>query len=93
MADLNSKDYDREQWFQTLAEHHRESDKKWTTTLLFSVFLGFLGVDRFYLGYATLGFIKLFTFGGCGLLWVFDIILLLIGKMKDAYGGILKRAW
>lgn len=31
------------------------SGKDWRTALLLSIFLGWLGIDRFYLGYIALG--------------------------------------
>lgn len=43
-----------------------------TTILLVSIFLGTLGIDRFMLGEAGMGILKLFTFGCCGILTVFD---------------------
>ena len=48
---------------------------------LLSQFLGFLGLDRFYMGYTKKGFIKLFTLGGLGLWWLADQILLLSNNL------------
>jgi len=46
-----------------------------TTIMLFSIFIGELGVDRFMLGDIGLGVIKLLTFGGCLIWWIIDIFL------------------
>lgn len=65
--------------------------KSWLVTLLLSIFLGSLGVDRFYLGYTTLGIVKLITCGGAGVWSIIDIILIAMGKMTDAQGNELER--
>jgi len=65
--------------------------KDWLTTLLLSIFLGQLGVDRFYLGYIGLGVLKLLTGGGCGIWWLVDVILIATDGLKDAKGRALRR--
>ena len=57
-----------------------------TTALLLSIFLGELGVDRFYLGYVGLGILKLLTGGGFGVWWLIDIILIATGSLKTEDG-------
>lgn len=66
------------------------SDKEFTTTLVLSILLGTLGVDRFYLGYTGLGVVKLLTFGGCGIWSIIDIILIATKKLPDAQGRPLR---
>ena len=50
------------------------SHKSWMVALLLSVFLGFLAVDRFYMGRIGLGILKLLF--GFGIWWIIDIILI-----------------
>ena len=53
-----------------------------TTILLVSIFLGYLGIDRFMLGDTGLGVLKLLTGGLCGILWIVDLFLIQ-GKTRD----------
>lgn len=48
----------------------------WLLALLISIFFGTLGVDRFIMGQVGLGILKLITFGGFGVWWLVDIILI-----------------
>ena len=67
------------------------SDKDWLTTVLLSFIVGWLGIDRFYLGYTGLGILKLITFGGLGIWYVIDLILIVTNQMSDAQGLPLRR--
>ncbi|TPR53858.1 TM2 domain-containing protein [Metamycoplasma neophronis] len=67
-----------------------KSEKNWLVTLLLSIFLGELGIDRFYAGRIGLGLLKLFTLGGFGIWWLIDLILVAIGAMKDSNGKYIK---
>lgn len=41
---------------------------------LLSLFTGFLGLDQFYLGFYLRGTLKLFTLGGCGFWYMYDVV-------------------
>lgn len=45
-----------------------------STVQIISIFVGSLGVDRFYLGDVKSGILKYFTFGGFGIWWIMDIL-------------------
>lgn len=63
--------------------------KSQTTAYFLSLFLGFLGVDRFYMENWFRGLMKLLTLGGFGTAWVYDVVLIGSG---DVYAGEYRLA-
>ncbi|KAG9509686.1 TM2 domain-containing protein, partial [Fragariocoptes setiger] len=57
------------------------------TTLLYSIFLGFAGIDRFCLGHIGTAVAKLITLGGFGVWWIVDIISLITGGLMPEDGS------
>ena len=48
----------------------------WILALIMSIVFGTLGVDRFIMGHIGLGILKLITWGGFGVWWLVDVILI-----------------
>lgn len=66
-----------------------KSEKNWLTTLLLSIFLGSLGVHRFYAGKIGTGILMLLTLGGCGIWYWIDLIMIIMEKFTDKDGNMI----
>lgn len=80
-----------EEWLGHLQQRCQESDRSRTVALLLSISLGWLGMDRFYLGYAWVGIFKFFTFGGGGIILIWDVVMLILNRLRDADGNVLRQ--
>ncbi|GMS90453.1 hypothetical protein PENTCL1PPCAC_12628, partial [Pristionchus entomophagus] len=65
-----------------------------SSAMLLSLFFGLLGLDRFYLGYYTIGLIKLCSMGGLFILYFIDIVLIALQILEPADGsGYIMQLW
>lgn len=60
--------------------------KDFVVAWLLALFLGFLGVDRFYRGFIGLGLLKLVTCGGAGIWSLVDLLLIVLTGGRDSSG-------
>ena len=69
------------------------SERDWLTALLLAIFIGGLGIHRFYVGKIGTGIIMvLLCWTGISSIWaIIDIIFLATGKFKDKEDRILYR--
>jgi len=78
---------------QPLQTYPSPSDQKpqkdFLAAWLLSLFLGVFGADRFYLGKVGTGILKLITFGGAGIWWLIDLLMVLAGATRDKNGNAL----
>lgn len=66
------------------------SDKDWTVTLLLGIFLGPLGMHRFYVHKVWTAILWMLTIGFFGIGWLIDVIFIVMGKFTDCDGCIIR---
>lgn len=68
-----------------------KSQKGFVPALLLCLFLGPLGVHRFYVGKIGTGILMLLTAGGLGIWALIDLIMIIVGAFKDKAGLPVKH--
>ena len=66
------------------------SKKNFVATVLLCFFLGNLGFHRFYVGKIGTGILMLITFGGFGIWYLIDFIMIIVGKFEDKKGFVIR---
>jgi hypothetical protein len=67
------------------------SDKSRGVALALAAVLGLFGGHRFYVNKTGTGVLMAVTLGGCGLWWLYDLILVASGSFRDADGRLVRR--
>jgi TM2 domain-containing membrane protein YozV len=65
------------------------SDKSRLSAVMLGIilpFFGLCGIHRIYTGHVLIGLLQLFTYGGCLIWQIVDVIYLLVGSPEDANG-------
>ncbi len=66
------------------------SEKGYVPAILICLFLGGLGVHRFWVGKIGTGGLMLFTLGGLGVWALIDLIMIITGSFTDGQGRKIK---
>ena len=67
------------------------SPKSRLTTLILAAVLGVFGAHRFYVGRMRSALLMLFTLGGLGIWYVYDLIVISAGSFRDAEGRLVSN--
>ena len=70
---------------------HDESEYTRLPVLVLCIFLGWIGLHRFYVGKIGTGILQLITLGGLGLWTLYDLIVIVFGTFTDSEGRKIIR--
>jgi len=69
------------------ASEKNSGSRSWMVAVLLCIFVGTLGVHRFYLGYTLEGVLQLLTLGGLGIWTFIDLIRILMRDLQPKDGS------
>lgn len=72
-------------------EEENVSDRSRAIALAMVLPLGMFGAHRFYAGKVGTGILQLVTFGGLGMWWLYDVIMVAAGSFRDREGKRIVR--
>ena len=67
------------------------SSKSRLVALLLCIFLGWLGIHRFYVGKVGTGVLYILTGGLFGIGTLVDFIMIIVGSFKEKSGAVLTK--
>lgn len=67
-------------------------NKNFSAAIVLTLFLGVIGVDRFYLGYYWSGLFKTFTYGGFGIMAIIDWYRIFTKRLQPRHGKYVGSA-
>lgn len=90
-VDFSIEDGKAKEIFVVVTTITHSEGKGFILTLVLAIFLGPLGIHRFYTGHIAIGVIQLLTAGGCGIWYIIDIILIVTDSYRDFQGNPLVK--
>lgn len=73
-------------WKAAVAPPPSGGGKSQLVALLLCIFVGAIGIHRFYLGYTWQGIVQLLTAGACGIWSLIDLIRIITGSLQPKNG-------
>ena len=68
-----------------------KSDKDYVAMILLCLFVGGLGIHRFYSGKIGTGILMLLTLGGLGIWAIIDLVMIITENFEDSEGLVIKK--
>ena len=87
--DNNQGDYYRNNNDNYPNNHSKELNERWLICLILSIFVGTLGIHRFFVGKIGTAILMVLTIGGFGIWQLIDIIIIVCGNFKDKEGNTI----